>query len=135
MSTSVGNLNSLSTLNVVSSASKRILSRLLAIAENRLELLTLEVREEGERLLHAVLLALGLAVFGLLAGITLTIGVVVVFWEHSPWAALLVLMVLYIGGAAWAYSRLNHLRREWETLPDTLDQLKKDRQCMETLLH
>ena len=126
--------NSVAKLGLVSIASKRLISRFLAIAENRLELLTVEVREEGERLLHAVMFALGLAVFALLGGVTLTIGVVVVFWEHSPWAGLLVLMALYVGGAAWMFGRLRRLLRDWETLPATLDQLKKDRQCMESVL-
>jgi uncharacterized membrane protein YqjE len=121
-------------LDLVSIGSKRVARRALAIAENRLELLTVEVREEGERLLHAVLLALALAAFGLLAGITLTIATVLLFWEHRPVVALLVLLVVYAGGAAWMYARLNRLRREWQTLPATLDQLKKDRQCLENCL-
>ena len=47
---------------------KRIAQRLLTIGENRLELFLVEVQEERERLLHAVLLLLGVAVFGFLAG-------------------------------------------------------------------
>ena len=57
--------------------SKQFARRLLTIGENRLELLTVEVQEERERLLHAFLLALGVAAFGLLAGITLTAAIVV----------------------------------------------------------
>lgn len=49
-------------------------------SENRLELLAVEVQEERERLLHALLLALGVAAFGLLAGLTLTAAVAVVLW-------------------------------------------------------
>jgi uncharacterized membrane protein YqjE len=40
----------------------------LAIGENRFELLMVEVQEERERLLHAIVLALGAAALGLLAG-------------------------------------------------------------------
>jgi hypothetical protein len=54
--------------------SKDFAWQLLTVGENRLELLTVEVQEERERLLRAILLALGVAAFGLLAGITLTAG-------------------------------------------------------------
>jgi len=43
-------------------ASSRVARRLLVIFENRLELLAMEVQEERERLLHALLLALAVAV-------------------------------------------------------------------------
>jgi len=51
--------------------SKSFARRLLTIGENRLELLTVEVQEERERLLYAFLLALGVSAFGLLAGLML----------------------------------------------------------------
>ena len=74
----------------------------MTIGENRLELLTVEVQEERERLLHAFLLALGVAAFGLLAGITLTAAIVVLLWAWSPVAVLLTLTGLY--GAAGGLS-------------------------------
>ena len=43
--------------------SKRFARRLLTIGENRFELLMVEVQEERERLLRAILLALGVAAF------------------------------------------------------------------------
>jgi uncharacterized membrane protein YqjE len=43
--------------------SKDCARRLLTIGENRLELFTVEVQEEREHLLHAFLLALGVAAF------------------------------------------------------------------------
>ena len=48
-------------------ASRRLAQRALVICENRIELLMLEVQEERERFLRAVLLALGAAVEKLLA--------------------------------------------------------------------
>ena len=119
---------------LIAGTSKRLVSRLLSIAENRLELLTVEVQEQRERLLQAVLLALGFAAFSLLAGMALTIAVVILFWQRSPFAALLVLTALYAGSAAWMYTRLHRLRRNWETLPGTLDQMRKDCQCVESIL-
>ena len=45
--------------------SKRFARRLLTIGENRFQLLMVEVQEERERFLRAILLALGVAAFGL----------------------------------------------------------------------
>jgi uncharacterized membrane protein YqjE len=111
-------------------SSKRLARRLFTIAENRLELLLVEVKEERARLLHAFLLALGVAVFGFLAGVALTLVIVVWLWARSPIAALLVLASLYAAIALLLYQRLAVLRRDWQTLPATLDQLKKDRACL-----
>jgi uncharacterized membrane protein YqjE len=112
-------------------ASKRFARRLLTIGENRLELLMLEVQEERERLLRAILLALGVGAFGLLAGVTLTGAIVVLLWELSRVAALLVLTGLYGATAVCLYWRLTLLLRDWQNLPATLDQLRKDRAGLE----
>jgi uncharacterized membrane protein YqjE len=111
--------------------SKRFARRLLTIGENRFELLMLEVQEERERFLHAILLALGVAAFGLLAGVALTGAIVVLLWELSRVAALLVLTGLYGATAVFLYRRLTLLLRDWQNLPATLDQLRKDRACLE----
>jgi uncharacterized membrane protein YqjE len=111
--------------------SKRFARRLLTIAENRFELLMVEVQEERERLLRAILLALGVAAFGLLAGVALTGAIVVLLWEVSRVAALLVLTCLYGVSAVSLYRRLTRLLRDWQNLPATLDQFRKDRACLE----
>ena len=111
--------------------SKRFARRLLTIGENRFELLMVEVQEERERLLRAILLALGVAAFGLLAGGALTGAIVVLLWERSPVAALLLLTFLYGAAAVCLYRRLALLLRDWQNLPATLDQLRKDRACLE----
>ena len=111
--------------------SKRFARRLLTIGENRFELFMVEVQEERERLLHAILLALGVAALGLLAGMALTGAIVVLLWEFSRVAALLVLPCLYGATAVYLYRRLKLLLRDWQNLPATLDQLRKDRACLE----
>ena len=115
----------------VTGALARVVQRLLVIGGNRLELLLVEMQAERERLLRAIWLSLGAAVFGLLAGIALTVLIVVVLWEHSPVIALAVLSAIYAAAAALCYGRLTRLQREWETLPGTLDQLRKDREWLE----
>ena len=121
-------------LGQITGSSKRVGARLLAIAENRLELLTVEMQEERDRLLLALLLALGLAVLGLLAGIALSAAVVVLFWAQSPLGVLLGLTALYAVAGVAVFAKLRGLFRDWETLPATLEQLKKDRTCVEQML-
>jgi uncharacterized membrane protein YqjE len=111
--------------------SKQFVQRLLTIGENRLELLTVEVQEERERLLHAFLLALGVAAFGLLGGLALTAAVVVGLWAWSHVAVLLALTCLYGAAGICLYRRLTGLLRDWQTLSASLDQLRKDRACLE----
>jgi uncharacterized membrane protein YqjE len=114
--------------------SKRFARRLLIIGENRLELLMVEVSEERERVRHAFLLALGAAVFGLLAGLTLTAAIVIGLWAYSPVAVLLALTGLYTAAGIFLYRRLAGLLCDWQSLSASLDQLRKDRACLEKTL-
>ena len=114
--------------------SKRLARRLLSIGETRFELLMVEVQEERERLLRAILMALSVAALGLLAGGTLTGAIVVFLWAHSPVAALLVLTCLSGTTAVCLYRRLMRLVNDWQNLPATFDQLRKDRACLEKAL-
>jgi uncharacterized membrane protein YqjE len=107
--------------------SNRFARRLFTIGENRLELLMAEAQEERGRFLRAIRVALGVAAFGLLAGLALTGAILVLFWELSRMAALLVLASFYAMMAACLYRQLTLLLREWKNLPATLDQLQKDR--------
>jgi len=117
-------------LGDLATASRRLAQRVVAIGHNRLELLMVELQEERERLLLAILLALGSAAFGLLAGAVLTVTIVLLMWE-SPFPALLVLFAIYALAAALLYLRLDRLQREWRTLSASLDQLQKDRQWLD----
>ena len=125
-----------STVNLgqLAAPSKHLARRLLIIGENRLELLMLEVQEERVRLLRAILLALGVATLALLAGLAFTAVIVVLFWEVSRVAVLLGLTGLYGTASAALYRRLSVLLRDWQSLPATLDQLRKDRACLERFL-
>lgn len=113
---------------------KSFARRLLVVGGNRLELLTVELQEELTRLLRALLLAMGVAVFGLLAGITLTATVAVVFWETRPWLILLVLAAGHGMAGGLLYRQLSGVLRGWEALSATFDQLRKDRACLDTFL-
>jgi uncharacterized membrane protein YqjE len=118
----------------LAASSKQIARRLITIGENRLQLLSVEVQEERERLLRAFLMALGVAVFGLLAGMTLAAAIVVLFWPYSHIGALLTLTVLYGAAGVCLWWRLSVLARDWESLSASLEQLRKDRACLEKIL-
>ena len=121
-------------LGQLATTSKTFARRLLTIGENRLELLAVEVQEERERLLLAFLLALGVAAFGLLAGMTLTALIIVWGWVWSPVGVLLILTGLYGAVGIFLYRRLLGVIRNWQTLAASLDQLRKDRACLENIL-
>ena len=112
-------------------SSKRIARWLFRIGENRLQLLMIDVQEELEYLLRAVFLALGVALLSLLALLALNAAIVVLLWNSSPVATLLVLAGLYALGAAQLYRRLSRMVREWKIFSATLDQLGKDRECLD----
>ena len=113
--------------------SKQLGRRLLIFGENRLELLTVEVQEERERLLRAIFLALGVATFSLLSGIAMTAALVVWLWDSSPLKILLTVTGFYVASAFFFYRQFGILLRDWQTLPATLDQLRKDRAGIEKM--
>jgi uncharacterized membrane protein YqjE len=112
-------------------AATRISQRLFVIAENRLQLLMVEIQEERERIVKAIWLAVAVAAFGLMAGVTLTLAVAVALWNRSPLLAVLVMAAIYLIAALICYARLAQMQKNWETLPATMEQLKKDRECLE----
>lgn len=119
------------TVRQLSQAVRQFAQRLLTIGENRLELLTVEVQEERVRLLHTFLLALGVVAFGLLAGMAFTGLIVFLFWPYSPVGVLLALIAVYGSATIYLYRRLTRRLHDWQTLTATLDQLRKDRACLE----
>ena len=68
--------------------------------------------------------------FGLLGGLTLTAALVVWLWDW-PVTVLLVLTGLYGAAGICLYRRLTGLLLNWQTLSASLDQLRKDRACLE----
>jgi uncharacterized membrane protein YqjE len=126
--------NSTATFGQLAANSKTFARRLATLGENRLELLAVEVQEERERLLHAFLLALSVATFGLLAGLTLSAALVIWLWACSPVAVLLIMTGLYAAAGIFLYRRFTRLLRDWQTLSASIDQLQKDRLCLEKIL-
>lgn len=95
---------------------------------DRIELLSLDLREQKIRLVQLALWAGAVIGTGLLALLCASVGIVVFFWERSPAGALGGLALGYTllcAGLAWA------LRRALATAPRafaaTLDELSTDR--------
>jgi uncharacterized membrane protein YqjE len=127
-------MNDTSPLAEIAGASRRAAQSALDLGANRLELLALEAREARERLLHAFLLALGTAVFALLAGITLTCAIVLLLWPYAPLLTLAILTLLYGGASVFLFTVQNRTRDEWQAFSDSLDQLRKDCECLAKVL-
>jgi len=117
----------------LAAGTKSLVRRLATIGENRLELFALELQEESERVRQAFILSLGVAAFGLLAGLTLTAAITVLLWDHSPALVLLLLTALYGAAGICLYRRLAGLLRNWQTLAASIDQIRKDSACLENL--
>jgi len=111
-------------------ASRRVAQRSVDMGANRLELLLVEVQEERERLVRSFHLALGAAALALLAGVTFTFAIMVLCWDRGAIAVLFGLAVIYAGGALYLRSRLLRWQRDWPMFGATMDQLRKDRECL-----
>ena len=112
-------------------SSKRLLNTVLAIAENRLELFLVELREERFRLFNALLLVCGLAAFGFMALLLGSFTLVVAFWDSARLTVLTALTAGYGLTALGIFWRLTVRFKNWPAFEATLDELKKDRACLD----
>lgn len=107
-----------------------MLGTLYDLAQNRLELFLLELREERLRIFDALLLvAFGLVCALMTLGL-LTFIVVVIFWEHKVLVSVL-LMLAYAGGAGGAFWTLRQRLQRWHSFAASLEQFKKDHACLQ----
>ena len=113
---------------------KRFCRRLLAIGENRLELLSVEVQEGRDRLIQDFLLALAVAGFSMIALMAGSAALVVWLWNSSALAGLLSLMTVYGAVGVGLLLHLNRRLRAWQALSASVDQLRKDRHCLDSLI-
>jgi uncharacterized membrane protein YqjE len=106
----------------------------VAVLQNRLELLAVEVEEQKVRLVRVLVLA-GAAVFlANTALLAVSVTIVMLAGERARVAVLIALSVVYVSAAAWAFLAL---RRELRTAPppfqDTVAELKKDGEWLNPL--
>lgn len=111
---------------------KRILRSVGDLVQSRLELFLVEIKEERLRVLDALLLVAACVVCALMTVALLTFMLVVIFWEHRV-MVLGLLTLGYAAGAGASFWALRHRLRHWQSFTGTLEQIKKDRACLEKL--
>ncbi len=111
---------------------QRILDTLLATAQNRVELFAVELQEEKCRLAEAILCAAAAAALGMMTLTLVTFTVVILFWENGRIPALVGLSMLYLVGTALAWRALRSRLKARSAFTGTLEELKKDRACLDT---
>jgi uncharacterized membrane protein YqjE len=107
----------------------RVLHTLRDMAENRLELFRVELKEERIRLFDALLL-LAIAIgCGLMALVMVTFTVVVIFWDTNRLLVLTMVTIAYVVAAAVAFMKLRARLQRWQAFAATFDEFKKDSAC------
>ena len=110
---------------------RRLLDTLLATAQNRVELIALELQEEKCRLVELFLWMSAVVALSMMSLAMVTLTIVVLFWNNGRLAALITLSALYLLATAGAYWGLNtRLRKGNLPFSGTVSELKKDRECL-----
>jgi len=111
---------------------RRILRSIGDLAQSRLELFLVELKEERIRLFDALVLVAACVVCAVMTLALLTFALVVIFWEYRV-VVLVALTVVYGVGAGASFWTLRTRLRHWQSFAATLDQIKKDRACLQKL--
>lgn len=116
-------------------SASRVADSAMALVRTRLELASVELAEERERLLlRLVMLIAGilLLLFGVLG---LGVLLVVIFWDTHRLLAVLLPALLCLGAGAWLLRRSRAVRRPGEApFAATMAELDKDRAAIAALL-
>ena len=100
--------------------------------KNRGELLSIELQEEKAHLMEMLVWSISLLFLGIMGALLLTATVVLLFPADWRIYAIGGFALLYFIGAAVAFSTVRTLLKH-EPFPDSLNQLKKDAQCLDSL--
>ena len=113
------------------SSVKRLLTTALAGVENRIELFLIELRQARLRIFDVVLLGCAAAIMGFMALLMVTVTLVVIFWDSARVPVLVALSACYSLATIGIFWRMKARLRNWSFFSVTLDELKKDRACLE----
>lgn len=111
---------------------KRLGDRAVGTVQNRLELFAIELKEEKCRIIQAILLVSAVIALGVTTLALLTFTVVILFWENGRVTALCGLSGLYILATVLALRSLRRLLTTGPAFEGTLEELKKDRACLQS---
>lgn len=113
------------------SSVRRLLNTALAGVENRIELFLVELREERIRIFQVLLLGCATAVLGFMALLVVTVTLVVTFWDSARVPVLVVLSAGYCLATVVLLWRLIARLQRWSSFSTTLEEIKKDRACLD----
>ena len=110
---------------------RRLLTTILAIAHNRLELWLVELQEERWRLFDALLLAGVVVILAMMTLLVATVAIVVVCLKANRLDLVVALTLLYLVATIFGYWRLRTRLKNWAPFSATLAELKKDKACLD----
>ena len=110
---------------------RRLLQTLLAVAQNRLELLLVEAQEERLQFFETLLLAGTVIVLGAITLGMVLFTLVALCLHAERFDLLAALIVLCLASTVVAFWRLRQRLRTWAPFSATLAELKKDKGCLE----
>ena len=107
----------------------RLIRTVLAVAQNRLELLLVELREQRWQFLNALLLAALVVLLATMTLLTATVLIVVVCVRADRLDVVVGLTVVYLVATLVGGWRLRNRLKSWAPFSATLAELKKDKAC------
>lgn len=110
---------------------RRLLKTIFAIAQNRLDLLLVELQEEGWRLIDALFLMGVVLILSLMTLMVPTIAIVILCVNAARFDLLIALVMLYLAATIVCYWRLRCRLKAWVPFSATLAELKKDKACLD----
>ena len=110
---------------------RRVLKTALAIAQNRLELLLVELQQERWRFFDTLLLAGAVLILAAMTLMVATTTLVVLCVEAKRLDLLVALMLLCLAATIVAFWRLRTRLKNWAPFSGTLTELKKDKACLD----
>jgi len=110
---------------------RQLLQTLIAIGQNRLELLLVEAHEERLQFFETLLLAGAVIVLGAITVGTVIFTLVALCIHAERFDLLAGLILLCLLGTVVAFWRLRRRLKTWTPFSATLSELKKDKACLE----
>lgn len=109
---------------------KAIGRNLAAISRSRLELFSIEIKEERHRLIQGLIWASAAIFCGAMAFIMMNVTLVYLFWDNARLAVLVILTLFYtllLAAIAIGFGR--YLKRQRPPFADTIREFQKDYEC------
>jgi len=110
---------------------RRLGAAILAVLQNRLELLIVELHENRLRFFEALLLVVIVVALGLFTLSLAAAAIIVLIWNHFGVPGLFILSAVGLAATLLVFWRLYLRLKDWPLLQGTIEQLKKDRECLE----